>query len=339
MSVQTQIDRLNAIKGRIRTNLVAQGITVPADTMLEEMATQILSVAGEDGYTPVKGTDYWTEADKAEIVAAVIEALGGNPIFGYVDENKNLILSGDMPDGTYTASFEMEDGSLVPIGTLVKDTNVYYTVTKNLTNCTISNSATEAIGGKSYSATITAKSGYELKSVSVTMGGQSVSVSGGNISIANVTGNIVITAVAEEIKAKYTNLAEPNTTNTTDWSIWCNNSRIGSDGGYRSATGQSTTNYIEAAKGDVFYIKGMTFTADTHTIATYTSAKAVVSGGAGTPSYWDNNYGEFRTLASGTIKFTIGNHSQLDSVAFVKFSGALTGSANDVIITKNQPIE
>ncbi len=41
MSVQTQIDRLNAVKELIRTNLVAQGITVPADTMLEEMALLI----------------------------------------------------------------------------------------------------------------------------------------------------------------------------------------------------------------------------------------------------------------------------------------------------------
>ena len=30
---------------------------------------------GADGYTPVKGTDYWTPADKAEIVADVIAAL------------------------------------------------------------------------------------------------------------------------------------------------------------------------------------------------------------------------------------------------------------------------
>lgn len=30
---------------------------------------------GEDGYTPVKGTDYCTDADKAELVAAVLEAL------------------------------------------------------------------------------------------------------------------------------------------------------------------------------------------------------------------------------------------------------------------------
>lgn len=31
--------------------------------------------AGADGYTPVRGTDYWTEADKAEIVAATVAAL------------------------------------------------------------------------------------------------------------------------------------------------------------------------------------------------------------------------------------------------------------------------
>ena len=30
---------------------------------------------GQDGYTPVKGTDYFTDADKAEMVSAVISAL------------------------------------------------------------------------------------------------------------------------------------------------------------------------------------------------------------------------------------------------------------------------
>ena len=30
---------------------------------------------GADGKTPIKGTDYWTEADKAEIVQSVIEEL------------------------------------------------------------------------------------------------------------------------------------------------------------------------------------------------------------------------------------------------------------------------
>ena len=30
---------------------------------------------GADGNTPVKGTDYWTDADKAEMIADVISAL------------------------------------------------------------------------------------------------------------------------------------------------------------------------------------------------------------------------------------------------------------------------
>ncbi len=32
---------------------------------------------GEDGYTPVRGTDYWTAADKAEIKSYVDEAILG----------------------------------------------------------------------------------------------------------------------------------------------------------------------------------------------------------------------------------------------------------------------
>lgn len=84
MSVQNSVDRLNAIKARIRTNLVAQGITVPEDTVLEEMAEQILSVAGKDGYTPVKGVDYFTEAEKAEMVS---EAAAAIPIGNYVPKS------------------------------------------------------------------------------------------------------------------------------------------------------------------------------------------------------------------------------------------------------------
>lgn len=74
---------------------------------------------GQDGYTPQKGVDYFTEADRAAMVAAVIESLGGNPVFGYVDENNNIIVSGNLADGTYTVKYEQEDGSTVDIGQLV----------------------------------------------------------------------------------------------------------------------------------------------------------------------------------------------------------------------------
>lgn len=49
MSLQNSIDRLNSVKERIRVNLIAQGVTVPADAVLADMAEQILNVAGEDG--------------------------------------------------------------------------------------------------------------------------------------------------------------------------------------------------------------------------------------------------------------------------------------------------
>lgn len=123
MSVQTQIDRLNAVKERIRTNLVAQGITVPADTTLDEMATLILSVAG---YTPEKGVDYWTSADQESIVQQVITALG-TPVFGTVDANKVITLTGELADGVYTFQYEDEDGNTHPLGSYTKEPEPTYT--------------------------------------------------------------------------------------------------------------------------------------------------------------------------------------------------------------------
>ena len=91
------------------------------------------------------------------------------------------------------------EADVLNIGSLAIDTKVYYTVTKTLTQCTISNSTAKVVEGSSYSATITADSGYTLGAVTVTMGGTDISstaVSGANINIANVTGNIVVTCTA-----------------------------------------------------------------------------------------------------------------------------------------------
>jgi hypothetical protein len=41
------------------------------------MTIVIPTVTGEDGYSPVRGVDYWTEQDKAEIKAYVDEAILG----------------------------------------------------------------------------------------------------------------------------------------------------------------------------------------------------------------------------------------------------------------------
>ena len=124
MSVQSQIDRLNAVKNRIRTNLAAQGITVPADTTLDEMATLILSVAG---YTPEKGVDYWTPADQEAIVQQVIAALG-TPVFGRVDADNNIILTGNLVEGnSYTVKYEDAEGNVMDVGSIVFEAPPAYT--------------------------------------------------------------------------------------------------------------------------------------------------------------------------------------------------------------------
>lgn len=65
------------------------------------------------GYTPLpeNGVDYNTPADQESVVQQVIAALG-MPVFGRVDENNNIILSGtNLPDGSYTLAFDNADGS------------------------------------------------------------------------------------------------------------------------------------------------------------------------------------------------------------------------------------
>ena len=96
----------------------------------------------------------------------------------------------------------------------------YQTVTKNLTGCTSSNSASQVEYGATYMAIITPESGKVLNSVVVTMGGVNITstvVSGGTILIPNVTGAVTVTAAATVPSVSYnvtlalTNAASSNT--------------------------------------------------------------------------------------------------------------------------------
>ena len=72
---------------------------------------------GKDGKTPENGVDYNTPADQEAIVQQVILALG-TPVFGTVDADKNIILTGNLADGTYTIKYEDAEGNMTVIGTL-----------------------------------------------------------------------------------------------------------------------------------------------------------------------------------------------------------------------------
>lgn len=101
----------------------------------------------------------------------------------------------------------------------------YQTITKNLTGCTISNSATQVDYGESYTATLAPESGKTITSVVIKMGGVDItstaySAGSGAINIAKVTGAITITAAASAPSVTYTitrdltNCASSNTANT-----------------------------------------------------------------------------------------------------------------------------
>lgn len=280
---------------------------------------------GKDGKTPERGVDYFTEADKSAMVVAVMEAIGC-PLFGLIDENNHITFSGkNIPDGTYTFDFEMEDGSRVPGGSLVLDTNTYYSVTNSLTNCTNGNTATKVVEGKPYSATISANDGYELKSVTVTMGGANVSVTNGVINIASVTGNIVITAVAEE-KISYNNLAKTIT----------EGQRLNSSGGLTPESGRAVCeDYIPFTAGSVVRIKGFDWANNTSYNAFYDASKKIAAAGAHTfPGENGTKTIKWERESNDVWKYT--NIS--NSVAFIRFSGVLKGTASDVIITLNEEI-
>ena len=284
------------------------------------------------GETGAQGPAYvLTDADWAAIVAEVIQSLGGNPVFGYVDENNNIIVSGNLADGTYTVKYEQEDGSTVEIGALVLDNNVYYSITNTLTNCVNSNGAAQIVEGGSYTATVSANSGYELSSVTVTMGGVDIAasaVSGGNINIAKVTGDIVITAVAEEAVSEpvYTNLADPSDAN------WKEGIRLNSSYSEVAADGMVTTNLIEAVKGNIIRVKGLSFgSSSNERVVQYlndTANNAIIS---------TVNTDLFSTSGDVTT-ITLDGSAVMVNSTHVRICGTLTGTSDDVIITVNEEI-
>lgn len=302
-----------------------------------------------------KGKDYvLTPADKSEIVAMVVEMLGGNPIFGIVDKDNNIILSGNLADGDYTVKYEMEDGSTVGIGNLVLDTNVYYSVTNNLTNCTNNNNITEVTEGESYSATISANSGYELKSVTVTMGGSSVTVTNGVINITSVTGNIVITAIAEEqaVTPTYTNLI-PTLTDIDLTTIYngvgykentrvsVSNISTSNPSGEKTQSGTTLLGIMPLGNdGDVLHLSGAKFFANTggntySGLIWYYNASGTLLN-TGTISVFDT--GLFGTDANGDATFTL-THSKMkliDGTAYIRLN--ITNPAGEFIMTRNQLI-
>ena len=93
----------------------------------------------------------------------------------------------------YTLS-EDDNGNIT--ATIIK-----FSITNKLTNVSNNNSAIQVDYGNSYSATITANSGYEINSLSITMGGVDITstvFNNNEINISKVTGDLIISISAKE---------------------------------------------------------------------------------------------------------------------------------------------
>lgn len=101
---------------------------------------------GDPGTTPQKGIDFWTPADQESIVQQVIAALG-TPVFGTVDTENNIILTGNLVDGTYTIKYENADGEQTTIGTLTAEGEPTYT---NVLPLAIASDGTPYNGGQGW---------------------------------------------------------------------------------------------------------------------------------------------------------------------------------------------
>ena len=268
-------------------------------------------------------------------------AAGSDIHWTYSTENNGEIAVFTITAGDAAKRFRMS-GDLA-IGYTVDDIIItkndkigLYDVTTVLNNTTINNTNTGVEHGKQYNATLTPFDGYELSTVNVTMGGTDVTstaYSNGIINIASVTGDIIITATATEnaIVPTYTNLADPTS------SDWLTDQRLNSSGGGTACVGAVVTNFIPITTGDVIRVKGIDFT----DYANYSSAPkngvftdtTAISSSVATGV---NNYWTYSTENNGEIAvFTITASS---NTTRFRLSGDLIGTAEDVIITKNEQI-
>lgn len=179
---------LNQGGGGDQPKLYAPEIKITGDTLTIIPNTDNGAfVTGYNGYMSVDGGDF--------------ELYGTLPS----DQLELDLTAVGLPEGDFQfkttaigTNFQESDASNVE-----DYTNIFYTITNTLTNCTSSNSATSARKGFTYSAMLTAEAGYTMNgaAVTVTMDGvdiTSTAYANGVVTIAQLTGELVIVASAAE---------------------------------------------------------------------------------------------------------------------------------------------
>ena len=227
---------------------------------------------------------------------------------------------------------------IISYGTAAVET---YTVTNSLSNATTSNGAATVLSGSAYSAIITPNDGYDLDTVTVTMGGTDITAtaySGGAIIIAEVTGNIVITVTTvSNVVYDVTNLVptsqEKGSTAVYNGIGYKNGAYVSDNGADGNDAANVVTGWIPYNK-EVIYIRGAILDlTDSHVRwRSYFGNKTDSLFGDGSNM---NNFFTIETLADQYYRLT--PKDTIKNSAYYRIS--LVGSGENLIITHDEPIE
>lgn len=218
-------------------------------------------------------------------------------------------------------------------------------VTNSLSNAVTSNGAATVLAGSAYHATITAKDGYKISSVVVTMGGVDItsgSYADGEITIAEVTGDIVINVLTvSAVVYDVTNLVA---TSQEQASTAVYNGVGYKDGAYASESGDGTdascvaTGWIPYTwkPENVIYVRGAKVTTASHVrFFGYRTKTTLDTGAYGTGENL-STYFTVEELETGEYYKLTPLAAKVD-VAYIRIS--LVGTGKNLIITVNEPIE
>lgn len=293
------------------------------------IAYEISALSGKIG-----GTDVTTR--KRTVIKSLLEYLNGMPGTTFAHKVSAWLIQHGGDLSTVNA-FRRTMSSSAPT-----DIVLSCSVKSTLTNVSTSNTAAVVNYNDSYTAKLTPTSGYDLASVTVTMGNiniTSTAYKSGTITITHVTGDVAIIATAAKSAPQYTNRIPTST--DTDGSIYngvgyATGKRINSSGAVIGGA-HCATGFIPCKAGDIIRLKNITYLSSdlaNQRYNLYSSSKTHLQQGTPSGTYINKYAIEFDS-AGNVTQLTIPTSAA--NCAYIRLSANVIDSKS--VVTVNEPIE
>ena len=252
-------------------------------------------------------------------------------VVGMVDENNNIVITGNLANGTYVFKYEGADGTYADIGSLVVGGVVQYSISTKLTECTAISGNTNIINAdETVTLRFVAKDGFALTdTVTVSGASHTWDSATGTLVLSNPTADIVITIIA----------TKSGVTNIIDTVGYTDDKRLStSSGSLTDATGYTSTGTITIP---LTLARPVTVRTDGVNFNKSNSCAIVLYGSTGTKTASTQLYNKGTSAFNGfTWSFDAdGNMTMIyDSSYAVYFKICGYGSGADLIVTINEEI-